>query len=335
MRLIVDSDGGVDDAAAIVWLASQPDIELAAITAVGGNCDVRQAARNLRVVLEAAGLADVPVYVGADPTNPAPPSSRPIMIHGNDGLGDVGLADPRRGADTSAAATDVLLREWRRGSTLLTLGPMTNIALAVQQDPSAAAEAAGFVFMGGSARLGGNARPVGEANVAHDPLAASQALAASWTTPPVMVGLDVTHRATLRAAEFDLLAEHRTASAAFLDAPLSYYRRNSGTFCAPGETPCHDLLAAMVAVTGGATSIVSTEVLPLEVDTAGGAAWGMTVVDLRVLAWRSRGLEPTPAAGTQVVAGNVPAGGVAVAVALDVDVERFRHSVRKLGGDGQ
>jgi purine nucleosidase len=331
--LIVDSDGGVDDAAAIVWLAGRPDVELAAVTAVGGNCDVQQAARNLRVILEAAGAGEVPVYVGADPTNPAPPSSRPIMIHGNDGLGDVGLADPTRGADTSTAATDVLVREWRRGSTLLTLGPMTNIALAVRQDPGAAAQAGGFVFMGGSARLGGNARPAGEANVAHDPLAASEALSAAWATAPVMVGLDVTHRATLQASEFYLLAEHRTPAAAFLDGPLSYYRRNSGTFCAPGQTPCHDLLAAMVAVTGGADSIVSTDLLPVEVDIAGGAAWGMTVVDLRVLAWRARGIEPAPSTGPQVIAGNVPAGGVPLAVALDVDIDRFRNYVRALAGD--
>jgi purine nucleosidase len=334
MRLVVDSDGGIDDAAALAWLALQPDVELAAVTAVGGNCDVVQAARNIRVVLEAVGASDVPVYVGADPTQPAPPSSRPIMIHGHDGLGDVGYADPQQAADTTTTTTEVLLREWRRGSMLLTLGPLTNIALAVAEDPSASANAAGFVFMGGSARAGGNARPTGEANIAHDPLAAAQALGATWGTPPVMIGLDVTHQATMRDVEFNLLGEHRTPIATFLAAPLAYYRRNSGTFCAPGEWPCHDLLAAMAAVSGDQGSIVSTQLLPVEVDTAGGAAWGMTVVDLRVLAWRERGIIPAATApGAPVVlAGNVPADGDPVAVALDVDIERFRHGVRELSG---
>lgn len=335
MRLIVDSDGGIDDAAAIAWLALQPEVELAAVTAVGGNCDVQQAARNLRVILEAVGAADVPVYVGADPSAPAPPSARPVMIHGHDGLGDVGLADPVHGADTTSTATDVLLHEWRRGSRLLALGPLTNIAAAVAADPAAAAEAAGFVLMGGSARAGGNARPTGEANVAHDPTSADVALRARWATPPVMVGLDVTHQATMRDAEFSLLAEQRTPTAAFLDAPLAFYRRYSGTFCPPGETPVHDLLAAMVAVSADGDPIVSTDVLPVEVDISGGAAWGMTVVDLRVLAWRARGAMPTAPqddAGPTVVAGNVPAGGSDVAVALGVDIARFRHGVRQLAG---
>jgi inosine-uridine nucleoside N-ribohydrolase len=335
MRLVVDSDGGIDDAAAIAWLALQPEVELAAVTAVGGNCDVHQAARNLRVILEAVGAAAVPVHVGADPSAPAPPSARPVMIHGNDGLGDVGFADPIRGADPHTGATEVLIREWNRGSRVLALGPLTNIASAVVQDPAAAANAAGFVLMGGSARAGGNARPTGEANVAHDPSAADQALRAKWSTPPVMVGLDVTHQATMRDLEFDLVAERRTPTAAFLDAPLTFYRRYSGTFCPPGEIPVHDLLAAMVAVNLDRDPIVSTDVLPVEVDVSGGAAWGMTVVDLRVLAWRARGAmpaEPQNDDGPTVVAGNVPAGGSDVAVALGVDVERFRQGVRQLAG---
>jgi purine nucleosidase len=333
MRLVVDSDGGVDDAAAIAWLALQPEVDLAAVTAVGGNCDVGQAARNLRVILEAVDAGHVPVYLGADPTAPAPPMARPVMIHGNDGLGDVGLADPAQGAEGDTAATEVLVREWARGSLLLGLGPLTNVAAAVAADPAAARSAAGFVFMGGSARAGGNARPTAEANVAHDPVAADQALRASWSRPPVMVGLDVTHQATMRDAEFDLVSERRTPIAAFLDAPLAFYRRNSGTFCAPGEIPIHDLLAAMAAVTIDRDPIVSTDVLPVEVDTSGGPAWGMTVVDLRVLAWRARGAMPAgPTDGPTVIAGNAPAGGSDVAVALGVDVERFREGVRQLAG---
>lgn len=338
MRMIVDSDGGIDDAAAIAWLVLQPDVDLVAVTAVGGNCGVQQAARNLRIVLEHMGAGDVPVHVGAEPTTHAPPSARPVMIHGYDGLGDVGLADPARGPESSPAA-EVLAAEWRRGSRLLTLGPMTNIAQALALDPAAAAECPGMVLMGGSARGGGNARPTAEANIANDPGAAAAALGAGWGSPPVMVGLDVTHLATLRAQEFDLLGERRTPAARLLDAPLAYYRRNAGTFVAPGETPCHDLLAAMTAVLGagpqGAGGVVGTELLPVEVDDAGGPAWGTTVVDLRVLAWRASGalpVTPTGAGGAQVVAGNVPAGGAQLAVGLEVDVERFRREVARMVG---
>ena len=338
MRLVVDSDGGIDDAAAIAWLAGRPDVELAAVTAVGGNCDVRQAARNLRVVLERVGAPQVPVYVGADPTAPAPAMNRPVMIHGEDGLGDIGFPDPDRGPDASTPAAEVLAAEWRRGTAVLSLGPMTNLAAAVRADPAAAAGSAGLVLMGGSARGGGNARPTAEANIAHDPSAAAASLAAGWSRPPVMVGLDVTHLATLRQDEFDLLGQTRTAAAALLHGPLAFYRRHAGTFVAAGETPCHDLLAAMTVVFRDTDPLVGTEVLPVEVDCAGGPAWGTTVVDLRVLAWRDRGALPArgAAAGAtevpQVVAGNLPAGGSPVDVGLQVDVERFRHEFRALAG---
>ncbi|MBL7500818.1 nucleoside hydrolase [Frankia sp. CNm7] len=330
MRLVIDSDGGIDDAAAIVWLCGRPDVELAAVTAVGGNVEVRQAARNLRVILEAAGRADVPVYVGADPADPAPRIPRPVFIHGEDGLGDVGLADPLRGADEDTPAVEVLIREMRRGASLLTLGPLTNLAAALRADAAAAASSR-LTLMGGSARAQGNARPSAEANVAHDPLAAATAIGARWAAPPVMVGLDVTHTATLREAEFAALAARRTAAAAFLDGPLSFYRRNAGSLCAEGETPCHDLLAAMALVR---PDILGVETLPVEVDTGGSAAWGQTVVDLRELGWRRRG-EPAAAV---VEPGRGPDGneagvGAPVAVGLTVDVDFFRAAVRELAGE--
>ncbi|ONH33827.1 nucleoside hydrolase [Pseudofrankia asymbiotica] len=340
MRLVIDSDGGIDDAAAIVWLCGRPDVEIAAVTAVGGNVEVRQAARNLRVILEAAGRPDIPVYVGADPTDPAPHMTRPVFIHGEDGLGDVGLADPERGADEATPAVDVLVREMRRGASLLTLGPLTNLAAAVRADAAAAASSR-LTLMGGSARAQGNARPSAEANVANDPLAAAAALGAGWSAPPVMVGLDVTHQATLRDVEFAALAARRTAAAAFLHGPLSFYRRNAGSLCAEGETPCHDLLAAMAVVR---PDILGVETLPVEVDTGGSAAWGQTVVDLRQLGWRRGQTEPTapaaPAAATApgVAAGRGPDGnadgiGAPVAVGLAVDVDFFRAAVRELAGE--
>jgi purine nucleosidase len=335
MRLVIDSDGGIDDAAAITWLCGRPDVELAAVTAVGGNVDVRHAARNLRVILESAGRPDVPVFIGADQTAPAPHIPRPVFIHGEDGLGDVGLPDPRRGADQDTPAVDVLIREMNRGSAVLTLGPLTNLAAVVAADPGAA-RASRLTLMGGSARAQGNARPSAEANVAHDPIAAEVALSAAWSIPPVMVGLDVTHQATLREIEFAALAGRRTAAAAFLYGPLSFYRRHAGSLCAPGETPCHDLLAAMVAVR---PDILGVEVLPVEVDTGGSAAWGQTVVDLRQLVWRrdvaavdAVPAEPAAGAGSGPD-GNAAGTGAPVAVGLAVDVDFFRAAVRELAGE--
>jgi purine nucleosidase len=319
MRLVVDSDGGIDDAAAITWLCSQPEVELAAVTAVGGNVTPYAAARNLRIVLEAAGRPEVPVYVGMNPSAPAPPLNRPVLIHGEDGLGDLGLSDPVHGPDERIPAVEVLLTELARGTNLLTLGPLTNIAQALHLDPAVAGTGR-LTMMGGSARAGGNARPTAEANVAHDPSSAAAVLSAVWCTPPVMVGLDVTHQATLRDREFELLSARLTPAAAFLDAPLAFYRRHAGAFCLPGETPCHDLLAAMAVLH---PEMLGTEVLPVAVDTGGSAAWGQTVVDLRELAWR-RGHSPGG------MAGNATSDGSQVAVAMQADVEFFRAQVRRL-----
>lgn len=268
MRLVVDSDGGIDDAAALSWLAGRSEVELAAVTAVGGNVAVTQAGRNLRIILESAGRGGVPVHVGADPTAPAPPRRRVAVIHGQDGLGDITTPEPLTGPADDRATEQLALALADPDTTVLTIGPLTNIAGAL--GVLGQAPRARLVVMGGSARAGGNAQPVSEANICNDPLAGATVLQAEWSVPPILVGLDVTHRATLREAEFELLAERRTPAAAFLAPRLEFYRRFGGTFCAPGETPCHDLLAAMVAVD---PTMVRTEILPVAVDTGGSAAW--------------------------------------------------------------
>ncbi|WP_344447835.1 nucleoside hydrolase [Acrocarpospora macrocephala] len=319
-RLVVDSDGGIDDAAAVFWLCAQENLRVVAITAVGGSVPAQLAARNLRIVVEAAGRPDIPIYLGLDPSAPAPRTRRPVLIHGHDGLGDVGLGPPRTGPREDETAITVLARELGRGTDLLTLGPLSNVAAAIAS--GAATCDSRLTFMGGSARAGGNARPWAEANIAHDPGAAAAVLGAAWSSPPLMVGLDVTHKATLTRVELELLDRRRSPAAAFLREPLQVYGRAAGTFCAPGEIPCHDLLAAMVAVD---TALVETEILPVAVDTGGSAAWGQTVVDLRELARRRPGGPDD---------GNASAEGTPVAVALRVHVAEFRHRVRAFWGDG-
>jgi purine nucleosidase len=101
---------------------------------------------------------------------------------------------------------------------------------------------------------------------------------AGWRRPPLLVGLDVTHQATLTEAEFALLAEHRSPAAAFLDEPLRFYRQFGSTMTAP-DCPCHDLLAVIALVEPEV--IPEAPVLPLGIDTGGSAAWGSTVVDFR------------------------------------------------------
>ena len=178
---------------------------------------------------------------------PAPQLRPAGFIHGDDGLGNVArpLGD---GIEAVAEpAVDLLVRltsERPRQVSVVAIGPLTNLGLAVKGHPGWAATVDELVVMGGSVTRGGNALPLGEANVAHDPTAAAIVVGAGWRRPPLLVGLDVTWVATLSEAEFDLVEQHRSAAAAFLDRPLRFYRRFGSTFTAP-DTPCHDLLAVM------------------------------------------------------------------------------------------
>ncbi len=282
-QVVVDSDGGVDDAIALSWLLQRDDVEVVAAVAVWGNVAVAQAARNLRVVLERFGHGHVPVHVGrAGPFEPAPHIGVADFVHGTDGLADIGLVDPVAGpvvGDGIGALVSLAAPQ----RTLLTLGPLTNVADAISRDPSFASRWADIVVMGGASADPGNALPGAEANVAHDPIAAHTVLSASWRQPPLLVGLDATQTATLGPQDVELLHEERSDGARFVAPLFDFYRAKGGSFCTPGECPCHDLLAAMAAVD---PSVVEIAELPATVVAEPGPTWGVTVVDRRWLAWR-------------------------------------------------
>jgi purine nucleosidase len=326
LPVVMDSDGGVDDAAALWWGCTSPDVEIIAVTAVGGNVGVGQAAANLATVLAAAGRPGVPIAIGgSEPVGPTPPLRRAAAIHGTDGLGDAGIP-PADLLPVGEPAPELLARltAERPGElTIVATGPLTNVARALALDPGLAARC-DLVVMGGSARAGGNARPAAEANFAHDPSAAAQVVAAGWARTPLMVGLDVTLRATLTDSEFELLAERRTPAADFLAGPLTFYRRRGSTFTPPGECPCHDLVALIAATHPG---LVSGPELPLAVDTGQSAAWGASIVDFRELAFARLGADALDVGGAP---DTVPGGRWRIG--LEVDVAAFRQQVRELFG---
>lgn len=324
--IIVDTDGGVDDAAALWFLLQQPTIDIVAITIVWGNVDVDVACASVCRVLEANGRDDITVALGARaPFAEAPALDPATFIHGTDGLGESHRPAPAMRPSAEPAVdviADIVSR--RPGEVgLLTLGPLSTIADFVTRHPNLVADVERIVVMGGAARGPGNALPFGEANIAHDPGAAAAVVGAGWASPGTLVGLDVTNIATFSQDEFDLLATHRTAAAEFLDQPIRFYRTFGSTFSPPGECPSHDLLAAMVIAD---PSIVTTTDLPIEVDCSGGPAWGSTIVDLRQPLFERSGGE-----SEQGLDGTSPTWSIA----LDVDVTRFRENVRRLFGDDQ
>jgi len=169
---LIDTDTASDDAVALIMALRAPDVRVAAITVVAGNVDVRQATRNALYTVELCG-ASVPVYSGAKK-----PLLRPYQnatwFHGRDGLGDHNYPAPRQSAE-SEHADDAIIEtiEANPGLVLVTLGPLTNVALAVSRKPEIAAKVSRCVVMGGAPCCEGNVTPAAEYNIWVDPEAAS------------------------------------------------------------------------------------------------------------------------------------------------------------------
>ena len=209
---------------AIFMALASPELDVVGLTTIFGNAATVDTTRNARVLLDAAGRTDIPVAQGAADSltnryvGPVP------WVHGHNGLGDA----PISAASTPpvAAPAHEFLYSMAAASpgaiTLLAVGPLTNLALLLQQHPDAVDLFAEVVVMGGNALVPGNATPVAEANINNDPEAADMVFGASWHV--TMVGLDVTHKTNLSGAAIDRISAVDTPTAALLGAALPLYR---------------------------------------------------------------------------------------------------------------
>jgi purine nucleosidase len=172
---LIDTDTASDDAVALIMALRSPQVSVLAITTVAGNVAVQQSTRNALYTVELCG-ADVPVFMGAEkPLNR--PHQSAHWFHGRDGLGDHGYPPPRKGPEKRHAAEAILaLIESNPGLVLVTLGPLTNIALALQRNPSIASKVGRCVVMGGAPCCEGNVTPAAEYNIWCDPEAARTVL---------------------------------------------------------------------------------------------------------------------------------------------------------------
>lgn len=280
--VFLDCDTGIDDALALGHLLASPRADLVGIGAVHGNIAVDGAAENTLRLLTLAGRTDVPVAVGADRPLVGEFPGGAVAVHGADGIGGVRATLPEPAASPLAEdAADLLVRlshEYAGELQVLAVGPLTNLAVALDRDPSLVDRVAGVTVMGGAALVPGNARPVAEANIWHDPEAAQAVVAASW--PVTLVGLDTTmehtldedHRARLCASD----NPYARACGRMLDIYLGFYDTVVlGRRCAA----LHDPLAAAVLL--GEVDLVRAPRVPVEVDCTDGPGRGQTVCDLR------------------------------------------------------
>jgi pyrimidine-specific ribonucleoside hydrolase len=276
--VILDVDTGLDDACALLLAARHPDLDLRAVTCVGGNVGLDQVVRNTLTVLDAAGRPDVPVARGA---------ARPLLepgrearhVHGLDGLGDLEWPRSTRTTDGRHAVEllrDVLLDAVRRGEllTLVPVAPMTNIALLLSTYPEAAAGLGEIVFMGGSAGIG-NATASAEFNVWTDPEAAAIVLsvAGELQIPLTMYGLDVFYDVEITLAQArELIAGGGPGE--FAGRLIEHRCRLYGTEAATigdGGAVC-----AVIDPDG-----LTTQPFPLRVELSGSWSRGRTIVDAR------------------------------------------------------
>lgn len=222
-KVLIDCDPGLDDALALLLAHGDPELELVAVTTVGGNVGVDKTTRNALQIRDYLGFADVPVASGA---------GEPLLgdvqsaehVHGEGGLGSVVLPEAK-GTVADTDAVDFLIKtlEASQGDIhLIATGPLTNIALALRKEPRIAHWFASFTIMGGSYTRG-NATPAAEFNIYADPQAAAEVFAAPWTT--VMVGLDLTLQAVVTDEVVDRMKQLGTLGTDFV-IPLATFWTN-------------------------------------------------------------------------------------------------------------
>jgi inosine-uridine nucleoside N-ribohydrolase len=213
-KVIYDTDPGVDDAMALYFALAHPRIELLGITTVFGNVYVEQATTNALYLTQLVGR-NTPVVQGAGaPLRGTYPGPHP-GIHGADGLGNLPsrMSLTNRAQAGNAAQYIVDMARAQPGQiSLVPVGPLTNIALALQLEPRLPQLVREVVLMGGAAQVGGNVSPVAEANIWNDAAAADAVFTAGFKL--CMVGLDVTHQLLMPVSFFESLAQQHQHPAA-------------------------------------------------------------------------------------------------------------------------
>jgi purine nucleosidase len=331
LPVIVDTDGGVDDATALWWTLESPRLEVVAITCVHGNVSMEQTFRNVAKLLHAAGRTDIPVARGAaEPLGPRPRfpfDEVGASVHGDDGLGGRGPADVELEATPEPAHELInrLARERPGELVLCGLGPATNIALALRENPDLTGQLRYLIYMSGLVEPPGNVTPVATFNVGCDPLAAYEMFEADWPWAPLLLPFDTNRRCTLKVADLELADRGLTPAARFLAAPLREYHRGTRHQAEDGGCGIPDVLTTIVLAH---PEVAEWQELPVTVDIGESAAWGMTVFDLR-----GEFIDRMPAERQATMREELFGGKTVWNVARSADRGMFRAQLRGLFGD--
>ncbi|MFZ0685317.1 MAG: nucleoside hydrolase [Terriglobales bacterium] len=274
-KIILDTDPGSDDAMAMMLALNSPELDVRAVTVVPGNVTAKQGLENALRMISLANRCDIPVAAGAQ----HPLFQKLITAefwHGKNGLANVELppsrckVDARWGPDLIIEMVHAAPHE----ITLVPVGPLTNIALAVEKDPSIVPLVKEVILMGGSIG-GGNSTAAAEANIYNDPEAAQIVFQAGW--PLTMVGLDVGDKTLLSQKYLAQLAETHGPVNDFIYQVAHYLVELSAQFGSSG-TPMYDPLAVGVAIDA---TLVKAPAMHVDVETRGEFTRGETVANRR------------------------------------------------------
>jgi purine nucleosidase len=276
-KIIIDTDPGQDDAVAILLALASPDeIEILGIVAVAGNVSLAQNERNARKVIELGGRPDIPVYAGCER-----PIKRRLVtaehVHGETGLDGPNLPLPKIELQTQHGVDyiiDTLLREEAGTITIATLGPLTNIAMAMVKAPAIIPRIQKIVMMGGGYFEGGNITPVAEFNIYVDPEAADVVMRSGVDI--VMVPLDVTHQALATKERIAAIKANGNASSLAVTQMLEFSERfDLGKYGWPGA-PVHDPCVIAYILQ---PELFQGRHINVSIETASELTVGMTVAD--------------------------------------------------------
>ncbi|KAJ0977044.1 hypothetical protein J5N97_012518 [Dioscorea zingiberensis] len=248
-KIIIDTDPGIDDAMAIFVALRSPEVEVIGLTTIYGNVYTTLATRNALHLLEFAERSDIPVAEGSHVTIMKTTKLRIAdFVHGADGLGNQNFPSPKgRQIDQSAPAFLVEQANLYPGKvTVVALGPLTNIALAIQLDPEFSKKIGQIVILGGAFSVNGSVNPAAETNIFGDPDAADIVFTSGADV--LAVGINVTRQVVLTDADHDKLAQSGGKYAQYLSKILEFYYAYHHDAYAMQGVYLHDPTALLAAV---------------------------------------------------------------------------------------
>jgi inosine-uridine nucleoside N-ribohydrolase len=310
-KIILDTDPGTDDALALMLALNSPELDVRAVTVVPGNVTLEMGVDNALRMVSLANRCDIPVAAGAHK-----PLFQKLVTaefwHGKNGLANIELPpskcklDPRFGPDLIIQ----LVKASPHEITLVPVGPLTNIALAVEKDPSIVPLVKEVILMGGSIS-GGNVNAAAEANIYNDPEAAQVVFQAGW--PITMSGLEVGNKALFTQKYLDELGQTHGPVNDFIYQIAKYLIDLSAKFGSPGS-PMYDPSAVAIAVD---PTLVNVQEMHVDVETRGEFTRGETVGN------RNGYVERNVLHGDRYVIEGVDKVGPNAKVCVDVDSDRL------------